>query len=111
MPGSGTGISTAGSAWPVTSTTGTDSGRVSIVLHHNPPPPDRQPPGTPVTCPCRYLFSGNPRDPVLVPGLSFVDPTKGQYAGREWRRILEYYRAWVNTIPSGNKPAAHYEWQ
>jgi hypothetical protein len=22
---------------------------------------------------------------------------------------LEFYRAWVNTIPSGNKPAAHYE--
>ena len=52
-----------------------------------------------------------PRRPVIVVGFSFIDPTKGQYAGCEWRRILEYYRALVNTIPSGNKPAAHYEWQ
>ena len=37
--------------------------------------------------------------------------TNVQYTGREWRRILEYYRARVNTIPSGNKPAAYYEWQ
>ena len=41
----------------------------------------------------------------------FYTCTKVQYAGREWRRILEYYRARVNTIPSGNKPAACYEWQ
>jgi hypothetical protein len=44
-----------------------------------------------------------------VAGFSFVDPAKGQYTDCESRRILEFYRAWVNTIPSGNKPAAHYE--
>jgi hypothetical protein len=31
-------------------------------------------------------------------GFSFVDRTKGQYAGCESHRILEFYRAWVNTI-------------
>jgi hypothetical protein len=41
----------------------------------------------------------------------FYSRTKVQYTGREWRRILESYRARVNTIPSGNKPAADYEWQ
>ena len=44
-------------------------------------------------------------------GVFFVCCTSGQYAGCESRRILKIYRVWVNTIPSGNKPAAHYEWQ
>jgi len=44
-------------------------------------------------------------------GVSLSVCTSGQYAGCESRCILKFYRAWVNTIPSGNKPAAHYEWQ
>ena len=47
----------------------------------------------------------------MTPSLwqGFYSRTNVQYTGREWCRILEFYRAWVNTIPSGNKPAVHYE--
>ena len=32
---------------------------------------------------------------------------KGQYTVVDERTILKSYRLWVNTRPSGNKPAAH----
>ena len=40
------------------------------------------------------------------PGVSFPPCTRGQYPNCVRRHILESYRARVNTIPTGNKPAA-----
>ena len=51
-----------------------------------------------------YLFNGRR---IFVAGFSFVDRTKGQYTNCESRHILKFYRVWVNTIPSGNKPVEH----